>query len=149
MVSMDRQEMLEREDQAWRELVDTYEAVPHDRRAVEGVVPGWSTHDLVWHCAYWAGYAADVLERLQRGEPEPEEAEDDDALVAEILTAGRGMGWDEVIQKFGQNRERVRAALSAFDDPPELAVQWFTDDTFDHYEEHAAEIRSFDAAPRA
>lgn len=139
--------MLDREEQAWRDLVDAYEAVPPDRRTVEGVVPGWSTHDLVWHCAYWAGYAGEVLERLLRGEPAPEEPDDDDALVAQILATGRGMHWDEVILTFEQSRERVRAAFSAFGDPPELAVQWLTDDTFDHYEEHAAEIRAFNAAP--
>ena len=140
---MDREELLKREDEAWHEFVDAFAAVPLDRRAVEGVVPGWSIHDLVWHCAYWAGYASDVLERIQRGEPEGDDREDDDAWVSEILTAGRGMSWEAVILQAEQNRERARAALSAFGDPPDKAVEWFTDDTFDHYEEHAAEIRAF------
>jgi hypothetical protein len=142
---MDREELLEREDEAWLEFVDTFAAVPPDRRDVEGVVPGWSAHDLVWHCAYWAGYASDVLERIQRGEPVPEDREDEDVWDAEILTAGRGVGWDEVILQAEQNRERARAALSAFGDLPDEAVEWFTDDTFDHYKEHAAQIRAFGA----
>ena len=140
---MDREELLKREDEAWHEFVDAFAAVPLDRRAVEGVVPGWSIHDLVWHCAYWAGYASDVLERIQRGEPEGDDREDDDAWVAEILTAGRGMSWEAVILQAEQNRERARAAFSAFGDLPDKAVEWFTDDTFDHYHEHAAEIRAF------
>ncbi len=140
---MDREELLRREDEAWLQLVDTFSAVPPDKRDVEGVVPGWSAHDLVWHCAYWAGYASEVLDRLQRGEPEPEEREDDDVWEAEILTTGRGMDWGEVILNLEQNRERARAALSALGDLPEVAVDWFTDDTFDHYDEHAAQIRAF------
>jgi hypothetical protein len=143
---MDREELLKREDEAWHELVDTLAAVPLDRRDVEGVVPGWSPHDLVWHCAYWAAYAGDVLDTLQRGEPEPEETEDRDALDAEILATGRGMSWDEATLRLEQSRERARAALSSFGELPALAVEWFEDDTLKHYEEHAAEIRTFNAA---
>jgi hypothetical protein len=39
----------------------------------------------------------------------------------------------------------VRAALTAFDDVPTRAVEWFRDETFDHYEEHTAQIRAFAA----
>jgi hypothetical protein len=144
---MERDELLEREDAAWHELVDVLAAVPLEWRDLEGVVPGWSTHDLVWHCAYWAGYTSDVLEALQRGEPEPEETEDRDALDAEILADGRRMSWDEASLRLQQSRERARAALSAFGELPELAVEWFEDDTLKHYEEHAAEIRAFSAIP--
>jgi hypothetical protein len=140
---MDRDGMLQREEASWMGFREAIDATPAERRTIEGVVPGWSTHDLVWHCAYWTGWASDVLERLLRGEPEPDEPEDDDAWTAEILAEGRAMGWDEAIRRAEGNRSRVRAAMAAFDEPPELAVQWFTDDTFDHYEEHAAEIRVF------
>lgn len=143
---MDREGLLKRENEARHELVDAIAAVPFDRRDIEGVVPGWSIHDLVWHCAYWAAYASDVLERLQRGEPEPEEPEDENAWDAEILAAGRGMSWDEAILQLEQNRERARRALSAFGELPDEAEEWFTDDTFDHYQEHAAQIRAFSAA---
>lgn len=143
---MDREGLLEREEAAWPRLVDAAAAVPADRREVEGVVPGWSTHDLVWHCVYWAGYAGDVLETIRRGEPVVER-EDDDAWQAEVLAEGRGLTWDDILARAEQNRERVRTAFSAFDDPPDEAVGWFTDDTLDHYEEHAAEIRAFGAVP--
>jgi hypothetical protein len=137
---MDREGSLTREEEAWLEFANALAAVPPQRRDVEGVVPGWSTHDLVWHCAYWADHAADVLERIHGGDPDPE---DTDLPEAEILARGRSMSWDEVIRKAEESRERVRAALSAFDDPPELALRWFRDDTFDHYQEHAAQIRAF------
>jgi len=141
---MEREELLEREASAWLDLEAAFAAVPPDRREVEGVVPGWSTHDLLWHCAYWAADAGDSLDRLRRGDPEPEEPSDDDALVAQILAEGRGMTWDETILRAGLSRERVRAALSALgDDPPQAAVELFTEETFEHYEEHAAQIRAF------
>lgn len=142
---MDREDLLRREEAAFPELVKALAAVPADRREVEGVVPGWSTHDLLWHCAYWAAYASEVLEHLQRGEPVPAEREDDDAWVAEVLAEGRGKSWDEAIGQLERNRQRARTALSAFGDPPAEALEWFEDDTFDHYDEHAAQIRAFTA----
>ena len=68
---MNREALLEREANAWLDLQAAFGAVPPDRREVEGVVPGWSTHDLLWHCAYWAADAGDSLDRLRRGDPSP------------------------------------------------------------------------------
>jgi|SRR5215210_2487261 len=139
---MDREEMLGREDEAWRRFAETVRAVPADRREAEGVVPGWTVHDLVWHVGYWAGYAADVIERDRAGETELEPA-GSELEEAEILATGRGMSWDEVVRRAEQGRDRVRAAFSSSTDPGEAATGWFRDDTFDHYDEHTAEISAF------
>ena len=139
---MDRAEMLEREDEAWGRFAETISAVPAERRDVEGVVPGWTVHDLVWHVGYWAGYAADVIERDRAGDAELEPA-DSQLEDAEILATGRGMSWNEVVGHAEQAHDRVRAAFSTSTDPGDIAVEWFRDDTFDHYDEHANEIRTF------
>jgi hypothetical protein len=139
---MDREAMLAREDEAWGAFSDALAAVPPDRRAVEGVVPGWSTHDLVWHCAYWVNVTGDVLERIRGGDPDPDDRADPEAV---ILATGRGLGWDEVVMRAEQGRERARRALAAFDDIPERATTWFVEDTIHHYEEHRAQIRAFGA----
>ena len=139
---MNREALLERENEAWLKFANTFAAVPPDRREAQGVVPGWSIHDLVWHCVYWADYAGDMLERIRGGDPDPDYLDDPEA---EILAAGRGMSWDEIVQRAEQSRERARTALLAFDDLPQQAVEWFEDDTFDHYEEHGAQIRAFGA----
>ena len=138
---MDRDGMLRREEEAWTGFLEAIDATPPDRRTVEGVVPGWSTHDLVWHCAYWTGWAGDVLERLHRGEPEPSRRTRRLGTRRSSRRVGR---WgDDAVRRAERNRTRARAAFDPFDEPPALAVQWFTDDTFDHYEEHAAQIRAF------
>lgn len=139
---MDREEMLAREGEAWGRFAETIGAVPAERRDVEGVVPGWTVHDLVWHVGYWAGYAADVIERDRAGEAELEPV-DSELEEAEILATGRSMSWDEVVGRAEQAHDRVRAAFSTSADPGEIAVEWFRDDTFDHYDEHANEIRAF------
>lgn len=142
---MSRDELLEREGGAWSELAAAIAVVPPDRLEVEGVVPGWSVHDLVWHCAYWADYAGDRLERLAGAEPGAAGREVEDAQEAQVLATGRSMEWNDVIPALEQNRERARAAFSAFVDPPDAAVALFTEEAFGHYEEHAAEIRAFGA----
>lgn len=139
---MNTEELLQREDQAWTAFVDAFATVPDDRRDEEGVVPGWSTKDLVWHCGYWAGYVGEVLERIARGEPTPEDM-DWDAFNDTVIEDGRGMGWDEIIVQSERNRERARAALQALSTVTAEAVEEFTGETFEHYEEHAAEIRAF------
>ena len=139
---MTTEELLKREETAWARLADALAAVPPERREVEGVVPGWSVHDVAWHCVYWAGDAGEVLERILGGDPDPPES---DVPDEEILARGRATAWDEMLRHADQSRERVRAAFSAFADPPPKALELFGDETFDHYEEHEAQIRAFNA----
>ncbi|MEP6757846.1 MAG: maleylpyruvate isomerase N-terminal domain-containing protein [Actinomycetota bacterium] len=138
---MNTEELLQREDQAWLAFVDAFAAVPDDQRDREGVVPGWSTQDLVWHCGYWAGYVGDALERIARGETL--EDQDWDDVNDKVIEDGRGMSWDEIIVRSEHNRERARTGLRALPTLTDAAVEEFTGETFEHYEEHAAELRAF------
>ena len=136
------EELLAEEDEAWGEFVDAFDAISEDARDMEGVVPGWSTKDLVWHCGYWAGYVAGVLEKIARGES-TEDSQDWDAFNAMVLEDGRAMTWDEIIVQSEQNRVRAREALQALSTLTEEAVTEFAGETYEHYNEHAAEIRAF------
>jgi hypothetical protein len=139
------EELLEREDQAWGALVDAFSAVPEDRRSEPGVVPGWSVHDMVWHCGYWAGYVVDVLERIARGES-GDDSLDWEGINDEVVKEGRAMSWDEVVVGSERNRERVRDALRSLPSLTDEAIEEFRGETFEHYEEHTAEIRAFAAS---
>jgi DinB family protein len=139
---MDRDELLEREDKAWAGFEDAFAAVSEDRRDTPGVVPGWSVKDLVWHCAYWAGYVGDVLDRIARGEPEPPD-QDWEALNVAVNEDGHALSWDQIIVEAAKRRERARTALAALPELTDPAVEEFTGETFEHYEEHAAEIAAF------
>jgi hypothetical protein len=141
---MNTEELLQREDQAWSAFVDAFASVPETRREDEGVVPGWSVKDLVWHCGFWAGYVGDVLERAAKGEPAPDE-QDWDAYNDMVIVQGRGMTWDEIVVGSEENRTRVRAALTALPSLTDGLVEEFTGETYEHYEEHTAEIAAFAA----
>jgi hypothetical protein len=141
---MDREGLLQREDEAWSGFEAAFAAVSEDRRDTAGVVPGWSVKDLVWHCAYWAGYVGDVLERIARGEPEPPD-QDWDALNVAVHEDGRALSWDQIIVEAAKGRERARAALVDLPELTDAAVEEFTGETFEHYDEHTAEIAAFAA----
>ena len=117
--------MLDREDRAWLAFVDAFSLVPDARREDEGVVPGWSVKDLVWHCGYWTGYVADLVERAARGDgPAPDQ--DWDGVNALVIEEGRGMTWDEIIVRSrGEPRAVARGAAAGSRAP--------TDDLLEDY----------------
>ena len=142
---MERDEMLAREQAAWDGFVTAVESLPEERRDQPGVVPGWSAKDLAWHNGYWAGYVADVLESiLATGEGLPDQ--DWDAMNDQVIVDGRTMTWEQIWSRSEENRTRARAALAALPEVTEAAVEEFTGETFEHYEEHTAEVAAFAAA---
>ena len=52
---------------------------------------------------------------------------------------GGGVGCLRVVSA----RVRARAALTALEQPSDAAIEEFAGETFDHYDEHAAELRAF------
>jgi hypothetical protein len=125
---MELEEVLTREGQAWADLTGAIAAVPAERRSVAGVVPDWSTHDVAWHTAYWAGQGADAEELILQGQPEPPDEGATEAENAAIAEASRKMSWDEVMGDFERYRTSARESLAAFDgDVPQRALEFFAD----------------------
>jgi len=143
-VTMDRDELLEREHASWSALEAAVGRVPADRRAADGVVPGWSVKDLLWHCAYWAGFCAGTIEARAAGDLSDPWDHDDaywDAENERVAQESKAMTWETVESSTAAPRERARAALAkAIDD---VSLKWFVEETFEHYDEHAVEISRF------
>jgi uncharacterized protein (TIGR03083 family) len=140
---MDRSQLLEREASSWQALMAAVGRVPEDRRTEPGAVPGWSVADLVWHCGFWADDAAGRITAIAAGA----EPEDSPKTNDEIAEESKAMSWNEIVSRSEAARERVRSVLSSLSDIPPAAESEFADETFDHYDEHAAEIDRFAAGP--
>ena len=145
MLIKDRDELLKREEAAWAEFVAEVGRVPEHRRGDLGVVPGWSVNDLIFHNGKWAGVAAEKLGALAAsgavGEEEPDEVwEGKNELWA---AESKSMLYQEAMARALEDRERARAALLALPDVTDEAASWFTEETFDHYQEHTEEISRF------
>jgi Mycothiol maleylpyruvate isomerase N-terminal domain len=139
------EELLQKEDAAWSAFVDAFAAVPEDRRDKGDVVPGWNVKDIVWHCGYWAGSVVSALEKIGRGEASVEDP-DVDASNALVTDEGRSLTWDQIVVQSEQNRGRAREALLALETLTPEAIEEFAGETFDHYDEHAVELRAFMSA---
>jgi hypothetical protein len=143
---MDKGAVLALDDEVWADLMRAAAAVPEGRRDVEGVVPGWSSHDVVWHVAYWVARAARVLEEVRPGGPYPEEPEEGAYYDAEndaAMPAGRAMTWDAVLAHGEQGHDRARRVVAECD---ETVSAWVRDrylEEVDHFREHAAQINAF------
>jgi uncharacterized protein (TIGR03083 family) len=144
---MERHELLEREAASWRALLAAVDRVPPERRTEPGVVPGWSVADLVWHCGVWADDAARRIELISTGgDPEPDWPDaawrkmNDDAAEA-----SKTMTWEEIVSRSEAARERVREAFASLSETASEGESEFVEETFEHYEEHTAEIERFAA----
>jgi len=143
---MDHEELLSREMTSWAAFESAAGKVSPDRREAEGVVPGWSVKDLMWHCAYWASFAADTIEARAAGDMSDPWDHDDEYWDIEndrVAKEGKEKSWDEVLTAATAMRVRARKALEAA--PDSVAEQWFVEETFEHYDEHAAEVEAFAA----
>jgi hypothetical protein len=147
---MERQQLLDREASSWEALMGAVARVPEPRRTELGVVPGWSVADLVWHCGYWVDDAARRIELIAAGRHEPEEPEAVwQKTNDEVAEQSKAMSWDEVVERSEAARERIRTVFAALSDVPPAAESEFVDETFEHYDEHAVEIRRFVDASNA
>ena len=138
---MNREELLDEEAAAWSAFTEVLGRVPADRRTEEGVVPGWSAHDMIWHCGFWAGSVAGQLDGT--GDLDDHDDAYWDALNARVVEEARTMSWEESLARSERERARVREALVEAADPSADVLQEFRDETFVHYREHTAEIESF------
>jgi hypothetical protein len=143
---MERRELLEREASSWESLMAAVARVPEARRTEPGAVPGWSVADLVWHCGYWVDDAARRIELIAAGAPEPDEPESVwQKTNDEIAEESKAMARDEIVSRSEAARERIRSALASLSEIPAAAESEFAEETFEHYDEHAAEIDRFAA----
>jgi hypothetical protein len=142
-----RKELATREAESWQSLLAEVEAVPSDRLEDEGVVPGWSVKDLVWHCGGWARFSADHLEATGNGTfADPFDGVPDehwDRVSQEMIEEGRRMTLEEVLRGAEEARARARSVWSELPSVSEEAARFFAGETSEHYDEHRAEIRAF------
>ncbi len=145
---MERQDLLDREASSWDAFMAAVARVTAERRTEAGVVPGWSVHDLVWHCGFWADDAARKIELIAADRQEPERPEAEwQAMNDDVAEQSRSMAWEEVVARSEAARERIRAALVSLAEVGPAAESEFVEETFEHYDEHAAEIERFASGP--
>ncbi|HEX7248618.1 MAG TPA: DinB family protein [Actinomycetota bacterium] len=144
-MTADREQLLQKEADAWAAFLAAAERVPDELRSVPEVVPGWSVIDLAFHNGKWAELAGTHLEAMAAGtfvdEEQPEEVWQ--ALNDRYAEESKALTWEQAVAAAEAARMKARTALEALTEVDDAAATWFTDETFDHYPEHTDEITKF------
>jgi len=130
-----------RVEASWAALMDAIGGIPEERMREPGVAGDWSITDILAHVAWWEGRAIGTVERSLAGEPEPELGNDTvDSLNAGVYEERADWTVEQTLEELHGTHERFMAALrqhSTID--PDL----IEGDTFEHFDEHAADIRAW------
>lgn len=140
-----REELAAKEEAAWAALLAEAARLTPEQQEIEGVVPGWSTKDLLWHCGRWAGELAGWLPQIRDGTfTDPFEADETlgDRMNDEIAAESKAMSLSEVLARSEELRARLHDVWSSMG-PDEPAAEWYSEETFLHYDEHAEHIARF------
>ncbi|HEU4760396.1 MAG TPA: maleylpyruvate isomerase N-terminal domain-containing protein [Dehalococcoidia bacterium] len=153
-MSVDKAAVQRELEEAWAELRALVDSVPESEFEQPGVVDGWSLKDLLGHIAFWAEKAAGDLRLLAAGRPDeietPGSEENVDAWNAREAAARRGKSLKEVREEWLKSFDAARDALRGIE-AEKLATQVkglpqlnrFAGDTYEHYREHAAQVRAW------
>jgi hypothetical protein len=95
--------------------------------------------------AGWLQKCARNLERFARGEDEPASEQTVDERNEELAAQAHGMTIDGVYRGLMSARELVVDGWNALPNVDERAVEELADETYDHYDEHRADLERFSA----
>ena len=135
---MDRDELFQRIDTTWQELQEALKEIPPERAAEPGAAGEWSVKDLLGHISFWERNCAAELQLLEPDDVDEELNVDEMNAREHDLIKDRSLA--ELKDEFAQSHDALMRVLRAADD---LDPDQVKGDTWEHYGEHAADIRSW------
>lgn len=136
----------ERIERSWDNLRDALDGIPEARLTEPGVVGQWSIKDLLGHVAFWDGFGTDAVRRYLAGATAQEVEVATDPLNEREAATRAGRSVAEQRAEMAAAHERVLVLVSGLR-PSDLEVAGVRDriaaDTYEHYDEHADEIRAW------
>jgi hypothetical protein len=138
-MNMTKEEILAQIDTSWANLSDAIAGIPADRLAETGVSGHWSAKDVLGHVAFWDRFSAAQAERMLAGEPEPEGGNDWQGLNDQDHAAKADWDAARILAELEPAHTALLVAYRALPslDPEQVKEDW------EHYDEHAAEIRAW------
>ena len=124
-----------------------------------GPTHGWSGRDLLGHLLFWQGHALEVARELAVGEASPSRErmraawdERGDALNDELVVAWRARPLEEVRTLVREQPGELRGTLTVVPEARWIKdaemMEFFVDETTDHYATHRPELAAILAIPR-
>jgi len=147
---MNRQQLLQKLDQAWSELKDSYAGLSDAQLREPGVIGDWSVKDVLAHVTWWEEEALKHLPLIVNGGRPPRYSAQYggiDPFNALMREQKRNLSLAEVLQQQEQTHRRLIAYIESVPED-----QFATDtrfrhrlrlDTYSHYPQHARAIREW------
>ena len=138
-------ELLAQTESSWSRWTHALDRVPVTALATPGVCGIWSVKDLIGHIAVWDDVATQKIGRLAGG-PGPSADEDLDTFNGRESAQRAGRSIDDQLAEMRRNHERLLGALEAAsrasDDDLARVREWIAADTWEHYDEHTAQVNA-------
>ncbi|MGH2672628.1 MAG: maleylpyruvate isomerase N-terminal domain-containing protein [Actinomycetota bacterium] len=138
-----RTEHAKREADSWASFEAALEAIPRTSWEDEGVLPGWSVKELLWHMAGWLQKCARRLEEMRTGREAERTGQTVDERNDELAAQARTMTIDAVHRGLMDARALVREEWTALPNVDERAIAELADETYEHYDEHREDLQRF------
>ena len=134
--------LLERIEEAWRELLAALDDIPEDRMSDPGVIGDWSLKDLFGHLAFWDEHAVAEIERALAGLPREDDAwqemnETDHAARRDHTLPEQRSAMHQAHAALVERLEAV-AGIEAARIDEAIRV-----DTYEHYRDHVKDVQSW------
>ena len=136
---------LDRLEVSWRGLTEALAGVPEARLAEAGAVGVWSVADVMGHLAFWDEQALLAAERHLAGQP-PAHVADWQAMNEREAAARAGRSPAEQRAEMERAHELIVALLESRPPLDSAAIGLcgcLEEDTYQHYDEHARDIRAW------
>jgi uncharacterized damage-inducible protein DinB len=139
-----RAEQAKLEADSWVAFEAALEAIPRTSWEDDGVLPGWSVKELLWHMAGWLQKCARRLEEMRtRGEAVVRTGQTVDERNDELAAQARTMTVDAVYRGLIDARALVLEEWVALPNIDERAIDELVCETYEHYDEHRADLERF------
>jgi hypothetical protein len=134
--------LLERIEEAWRELFAVLDDIPEDRMSDPGVIGDWSLKDVFGHLAFWDEHAMAEIERALAGLPRADNTwqqmnETDHAARRDHTLPEQRSAMHQAHAALVERLESV-AGIEATRIDEAIRV-----DTYEHYRDHIKDIQTW------
>jgi hypothetical protein len=138
----DVNDLLERIDQAWSDLLAAMDGVPDDHFEDPGVAGDWSLKELFGHIAFWDEHAIAEIERALAGQPRQDNEWQAMNDADHAARQGRTLAEERAAmhQAHAALLERLEAIANIDATRVDAAVR---PGSYDHYQEHIPDIQQW------
>jgi hypothetical protein len=144
---MDRKQILEKLDKAWKVFQESYAGLPESQFTAPGVAGDWSVKDTLAHVTTWEEEALKYLPLILEGGRPPQYSTrygGIDAFNAQMTEQKRGLSLSEVLKQMGETHRQLIDYLQTVPEEQFAGETRFRRrlrlDTYSHYPEHTRMI---------